>query len=552
MKKTGVLGLLVLMMGVLLAACGESHEAMVRQLEALEQMNRADSVMTNDSLAEALTTYFDSHGTANERLRAHYILGRTYADMGEAPADLNAYLDAADCADTTAADCDYHTLSRVYGQMADVFYWQNLMEDFIDACDKSIAYAWKDKDTSQALNVEAHKIGAYIRLEQHDKVITAFDTVYDKLLNTCGVETAAKYCILPVYALLEKGYWEKAKTYIDHYKTESNYFDSAGNVEKGREVFYYYKGRYFLAIQQYDSAEYYFRKELRNGTDAMNQNMGSLGLSRLFMKVHRPDSAAKYALYSYEMNDSVYAQMATKEVEQAKASYNYQRNKELAVKEKQRAEHSRFLLLLLSALSVAVVLVLLLAFSVYRKRKQAQLFRYQRDLEHLERAQTELMEKYSSEAIQSERQESEIAVLKKEIEEYQVRIVEYQQKLMAKDIAKLEERLCTAPIVKHLKELAATNPYQPATSKDMKLLRQLLNAEIPQFYSTLNTPAYTLRPIEYDISLLIRCHFTPSEIYRLTGTTDAYVSKMRKTLLSKVFGITGTPKQYDSKVMAIV
>jgi len=30
MKKTGVLGLLALMMGVLLAACGESHEAMVR------------------------------------------------------------------------------------------------------------------------------------------------------------------------------------------------------------------------------------------------------------------------------------------------------------------------------------------------------------------------------------------------------------------------------------------------------------------------------------------------------------------------------------------
>jgi predicted small secreted protein len=29
MKKTGVLGLLTLTMGLLLAACGESHEAMV-------------------------------------------------------------------------------------------------------------------------------------------------------------------------------------------------------------------------------------------------------------------------------------------------------------------------------------------------------------------------------------------------------------------------------------------------------------------------------------------------------------------------------------------
>ena len=56
-----------------------------RYCEELERQNRADSVMTNDSLAEHLVKYFDRHGTPNERMRAHYILGRTYADMGEAP-----------------------------------------------------------------------------------------------------------------------------------------------------------------------------------------------------------------------------------------------------------------------------------------------------------------------------------------------------------------------------------------------------------------------------------------------------------------------------------
>ena len=130
------------MLLMLLSACGEDHEQMLRQLEELERMNRADSVMQNDTLAEQLVQYFDRHGDANERMRAHYILGRTYADMGEAPAALNAYLDAADCADTTGIDCDYHTLSRVYGQMADVFYWQNLMDDYLNACDKSADYAW--------------------------------------------------------------------------------------------------------------------------------------------------------------------------------------------------------------------------------------------------------------------------------------------------------------------------------------------------------------------------------------------------------------------------
>lgn len=43
-----------------------------------------------------------------------YILGRTYYCLGELPRALETYYEAADCADTTAADCDFAKLSRVY------------------------------------------------------------------------------------------------------------------------------------------------------------------------------------------------------------------------------------------------------------------------------------------------------------------------------------------------------------------------------------------------------------------------------------------------------
>ena len=58
----------------------EDHQQMLTQLEELERQNLADSLMTNDTLAIALSDYFDSHGTPNERMLAHYLLGRTYAD----------------------------------------------------------------------------------------------------------------------------------------------------------------------------------------------------------------------------------------------------------------------------------------------------------------------------------------------------------------------------------------------------------------------------------------------------------------------------------------
>ena len=567
-KKTGVLGLLALTMVLLLAACGESHEAMLRQLEMLEQMNRADSVMTNDSLAEALTNYFDSHGTANERLRAHYILGRTYADMGEAPAALNAYLDAADCADTTAADCDYRILSRVYGQMADVFYWQNLMEDYIKACEKSIVYAWKDKDTLQALNVEAHIVAAYNRLEQYDKVIASFDTTYNKLLQTYGVEYAAKFCILPVNALLERGCLQKAKMYLDIVERESGYFDSLNNIEKGREGYYYYKGRFFMATQQFDSAEYYFRKELRTGLDVTNQSMASRGLSLMFEKTHRPDSAAKYAIYSYEMNDSVYAQMATKEVEQAKASYNYQRNKELAAKERQRAEQEKerarrnlYIIILLVAISSYTFIRLLRRRRIREKAYQAK----EQELEHALR-ETLILRSQAEQVTQILKdKESALTQQSEELEELRANETALQQMIIEREaslerlhdeLKKLNRHiqatpdeegiLGDSPIYQMLHK--KTDAGKKLTDEDISQLYTLVREVLPVFYQFITNKKFSLNEAEYNVCVLFRLHVKAFGASVLLDKSPAAITKISKAVMEKLFGESGNSRELIEKL----
>jgi hypothetical protein len=42
--------------------------------------------------------------------------------MGEAPQALDEYHTAAECADTTAADCDYLLLYKVLGQMGTLLF----------------------------------------------------------------------------------------------------------------------------------------------------------------------------------------------------------------------------------------------------------------------------------------------------------------------------------------------------------------------------------------------------------------------------------------------
>ena len=157
---------------IVLSSCSGDGSQIRAQLEELERQNRADSVMTNDSLAERLVKYFDLHGTPNERMRAHYILGRTYADMGEAPAALEAYLEAADCADTTQADCDYAKLSRIHAQSALIYNEFVQPRSQLNELNKAVYYARKAKDTLIAIECYAQKANAYKWLKMPDSVMS--------------------------------------------------------------------------------------------------------------------------------------------------------------------------------------------------------------------------------------------------------------------------------------------------------------------------------------------------------------------------------------------
>ena len=155
---------------LLLVGCtGGRHQQMLAQLEELERQNVADSLMTNDSLALALADFFDRHGTPNEQLRAHYILGRTYADMGEAPAAIEAYLDAASRADTTASDCDYKALMAVIGQMSVIYHQQNLPQDEINAINQYLYYLQMIGDSLDCIMYKGHLVRPIILWEKKTK-----------------------------------------------------------------------------------------------------------------------------------------------------------------------------------------------------------------------------------------------------------------------------------------------------------------------------------------------------------------------------------------------
>ena len=91
----------------LVCCTSEAERSRMRAgLDSINERNRNDQPFTVADV-EPFVQFFDDHGTPNDRLLAHYLLGRAYYEAGEAPMALECYQKAAEFADTIREDCDY-------------------------------------------------------------------------------------------------------------------------------------------------------------------------------------------------------------------------------------------------------------------------------------------------------------------------------------------------------------------------------------------------------------------------------------------------------------
>lgn len=526
------------------AKFGKSFRMRYR-LHRLNALNKVDTLFHSTDEAKELAEYFNDHGTPNEQMLAYYLLGRAYYDIHEAPMALSCFQTASERADTTATDCDYRQLSRIYGQMSNIFYQQGLYEQELACEDLSARYGWKGNDPLAAICSLAGKIYVYKKQKKSDSAIIICEKII-YLLDSCGYrKQSASYYVSILRELVDKGDILKAKEYMAKYENESGYFDSNNNIEKGREAYYYSKGYYYMATNQYDSAEYFFRKELQDGKDYNNQNGGSKGLALLFQKKHMPDSAAKYALYSYAMNDSVYAQMAIKEVEKTRAMYDYSRNQRIAEEAKDIAEREQRIVW--AVLTIMVLLMMAstsIAREVYKKRKEMQKA-YSRKVSDLAKAQADIV-RLRSLAEHTEELSSLIAEKETEMQKMANEIDSYKEELgTQKESA--ESRLEESNVYHEL--LKKAGKAIELTNDDWHQVNMMAIEVLPNFYKFISSKKLELNDKEFKTCMLIRMHFAPKDIANMLGVSQAYITKMRNNMMPKLFGMEGSSKELDEKLM---
>ena len=509
-------------------------------------MNKACITFTSDSVMKEVVDYYDHHGSANERMLANYVLGCVYRDMHEAPMALEYYNKATEQADTTAADCDYGTLYRVYSQMGFLFSKQYLLYQELNAFDKAEKYAYLAKDTFNAIVNYQNQGEVYDFLGKKDSAI-AINLQAAKLFKKHGNDYAAAIafgCNYKYY--IEKKDFINAKKAFEAYNSTG--YEGNSNYEDAKAYVLCLKGTYYMFTGQLDSACYILQQSLKFCKSFSNKAATTKALAHYYAKVNQPSLAMKYALQSSEYNDSDLIEARKTQLQQVQAMYDYGRNQEIARMAEQKAKRSTQMNYMI--VFACVILFLFLSY-IYRKqlalkKKKIAVSKklYEDCLLKLKRLQDEkaklVAENDNKLAHVITEKENTINKLKAEINDIQ-------ERYSLSSISNVELSLMDSSICKKIKFIEV-HPRKKMSDEDWKELADTVEKTIPNFIPRLKNK---LNDKDYQICLLIRLGFSTSLIARLLGLSDAAISKSRKTMLKKLCGKIGKPKEFDEYVLQI-
>ena len=555
---------------IVLAACSGDGSQMRAQLEELERQNRADSVMTNDSLAEHLVKYFDRHGTPNERMRAHYILGRTYADMGEAPRAVDAYLDAASQADTTAADCDFRTLGCVYSQMGDVYHRQLLLSNEIEARRKSYYYGLLAGDTLGFLTEMKLSASAYILNGNKDSAETILKKVLPLYDNYGYMQEGIQASTILMHIYIEQP--ERLADLgdlIKRYDSESDKFDENHELPSSKRIFNYYKGRYMEGLGELDSAEYYYRKVYRPNMSFVSRNPIYRGLLSVFKKRHQADSIAKYAQLYCMVNDSSIALNDRQTTAQMAASYNYHLYQKEALKIATKANRllmSAIALLIIGCIAIIAAIILRHKYLISRKEKNRLIHELAEAMEKYEqnRHQLQLQDdkhrkrinaiadkleanrqhskdlksqneelKQSIQLLNDEHQENQQR-LEQEAEGYRKKAEALERQLGISAVQKSSLAFFNMGIVNRVKK-HAKDVNKKLSEEDLSELLKAAEEYFPDLTNDMKS-ASIASPLAKQVCILVILNLKPFDICHLLDISSSQVGNLKKHLNQMLFG----------------
>ena len=526
---------------VLLTACYDGQRRrMLALLDEADSLNRAYAQLPSDTLLLEAADFFDRHGSRNEQVRAHYLLGCAYRDQGQAPEALQAWHDAIDRADTTSRDDNtLQRLMAVYGQMAEMYHKQYLPFDELTALQKYSCYALAAKDTFKYIRNIELMAKPYFLLRDTSNMKFCLETA-QRLYKKNGLHREAISIYgLTIHLCVEKGLLNEAKRQIDIFESQSGLFDLDGNICNGRQSYYYTKGLYYIKCRQLDSAEYFMRRLI-----PFERHSAFKGLMAIYNERGQTDSIVRFSKAYEEAIDSLNELKSIETVHQASSLYNYHLITNKAHRDALLASKKIRILSFVLMVALLTALISIYLYRSYKKSRDRALADYLSNLETLRQMQLEIA------MYQKHEQEyKELIELKKlQVHEMENRISQYE----------VQHDNCGLAEIKFMKSKEYTRFKNDMMSKgysfgeeEQTLLKEILFSFFPDFGRLMNDHVHDLSETEKKVCLLVRAHVKVKNIAILLDVSESYISHLRSDLLQKLFFRTGSSRDFDKEIMRL-
>ena len=500
--------------------------------------NKLYMQMPTDSAFSEVVAYYDRNGSDNEKMQSRYLLGCIYRDMNDAPEAIEWYTDAAEQADTMSNDCDYKTLFRIYGQMADIYDSQYLPDESIDAYLKYSNYAQKAGDIYNYIRGKEFVGSEAYTLGDTTKALNIFKECI-RLYNKYGLkkEAASAYPII-IKAYIYRGQYDSAHIYMDIYENKSGLFTD-GKIVHDRQHYYYSKGLYFMGIGKIDEAEYCFRLLLAAGFD-YDACKGLLAVYHSKMNV---DSIKKYSVLSEKALDEILENSQIEAMTKSSALYNYNRIKKEANAVKFREQRNFYIFILIGVFTILICLYAV--WYVWNMRKK-RMFEKKLMLRKFISLKNELLSaKTDMENIRTDK-DAIIQSKESEVEELQNRIAEMEKSYHLHSGEQNEFLQRYDETVLCFKKYTMPNGLKSKpTDDEWEALRNIVKVYSPKLYSTL-LQGKNIKEQEMNIALLTFFGFKTGDIALIFGMSPQSASNAKAAINKKLFGESSAPKLFDN------
>lgn len=520
------------------------EDSMYYKLLCTDAQNKSYQPFTAgaDSTFLPIYNYYTTKGSIFQQMRANYLMGCIYRDLGwytEGQRYLHEAITISEKHDKHNKE-ENKLLSRVYGQLGDIYRYRTLIDLSIGMYNQSMSYAQKAEDSTMQYSAKLHIASCLNSKGKYRKAINELLLCYNFFNRT---EPNISYsCILNIAGnYIDLKELSKANKYLIAYEKYKdikapNYYvkDEINNY-----TYYTFKGNYYQHRNMLDSAIYFYNKMCSSSNPDYRESAYDL-LANCYIELGIKDSIIKYQTLYTNINGETNEKNATKQLQELQSNFSIMSEREKTYKEwisKQRVITITLSIIIILALS-SIILFLL----YFRKKKT-----YLTLLGSLKIALNNL-----------ETQKQTLIELKKKNAEMQNQIVNQAQytlntiesQFTDEDLIKARlEQFQSSSIVQRFYTCAEKG--LKTTDKEWTELIACISKIAPAIMHFLNKNKCKISNIDFKMCLLIAVGIPPKHMKKILICTGQKLSMQRKRHLYTFFHIDGKPCEFDSLLKSL-